>query len=135
MAGTFTDFYISKQALPQSGGKLSSRSTAILDLISKGHSDSQILKNNQGYTRDDICIAANEALILNRNTQTREERVAKIQQRFPRAYERWSSDEEWKIRDLFQQGKTMREIASIVQRQPNAVKSRLERMGLFRQTL
>lgn len=135
MAGTFTDFYISKTALPESGGKLSTRSTAILDLLSKGQSDNQILQNHPAFSREDICMAANEALILNRNTQTREERVAKIQQRYPRAYEKWSSDEEWRIKELFQQGKTMREIASVVQRQPNAVKSRLERMGLFRQTL
>jgi len=135
MAGTFTDFYISKAALPESGGKLSPRSTTILDLISKGQSDVQILQNHSSFTRDDIRTAANEALILNRNTQTREERVAKIQERYPRAYEKWSSDEEWRIKELFQQGKTMREIAAAVQRQPNAIKSRLERMGLFRQTL
>ena len=127
-----SEFYISKTCLPNSGGKLSDRSTVILDMLSQGKFAGEIMEADPNLTADDIKLAATEALILNKNTQTREERVAKIQERYPRAYERWSLEEETRISALFNEGKSMREISSSVQRQPNAVKSRLERLGVIR---
>jgi len=110
---------------------LSPRSICILNLIAQGHSMEQISKTHPQYGPEDVALAASEALVLNRNTLSREERMKKIQQRYARAYEKWTEEEERFIVDLYNEGKTMREIAVISQRQPNAVKSRLERLGLF----
>jgi hypothetical protein len=51
---------------------------------------------------------------------------------YPRAYEKWCPDEEVRVIELYSAGKTLREIAAVVKRQPQAVKLRLQRLGAFR---
>jgi hypothetical protein len=129
MRGLYSEFFVPKGVLPDSGGKLSGRTVVILQKMSRGESDDQILRAHPEFERMDIALAAREALILNGAAKTREERLAKIQQRYPRAYEKWSVEEEERIERLYKEGKTIREIAADCHRQPNAIKSRLERLG------
>ena len=48
----------------------------------------------------------------------------------PRAYEKWSPEEDRRLVDLFESGRSVQQIASELERQPSAVKSRLLRAGL-----
>ena len=48
----------------------------------------------------------------------------------PRAYEKWSLEEDRRLIDLFQSGSSVPQIASDLERQPSAIRSRLVRVGL-----
>jgi DNA-binding NarL/FixJ family response regulator len=50
---------------------------------------------------------------------------------YPRAFATWTASEDRKVLDMFQQGKTMREIAAATQRHPDAIKTRLIYMNVM----
>jgi hypothetical protein len=56
-------------------------------------------------------------------------RMIKICQSYPRAYEPWSAEEEDRLRGQWQRGVNVDTIAAELQRQPSAVNSRLLRLG------
>ncbi len=112
-------------------GKLSEKSLLILAMLSDGSSEETIMEADASICREDIANAAKEALLLNRAAQSRDDRSEKIRRYYPRAFEKWSPDEEKRVIELYNAGKTLREIAAIVERQPNSIKSRLERLGMF----
>jgi predicted transcriptional regulator YheO len=60
------------------------------------------------------------------------QRLEKIKQEFPNAYENWNQDEVALLLKLYSQNKSVNEIAQILKRQPSAIKSRLEKIGLNR---
>ncbi len=62
-----------------------------------------------------------------------EERVAEARKLHPRAFERWSDDEDERLRGLIADGRTLDEIIGILERQPNAVRIRAERLDLLAQ--
>lgn len=49
----------------------------------------------------------------------------------PRAYQRWSEDEDTLLEAGFLQGLTIQELAARLGRQPGAVRSRLQKLGLM----
>lgn len=112
-------------------GKLSEKSLTVMRMFASGLSEDDVLKKDPAIRREHITIAAREALILNNSALTHQEKLDKILQRHPRAYEKWSHDEEQRVLELYKLGKTMREISAAVQRQPTAIKNRLNRLGLF----
>jgi hypothetical protein len=57
--------------------------------------------------------------------------VDEKRQEHPRAYEKWEPVEEDELVWLFEQGKSMNEIAGALSRQPSAIKARLRRLGLI----
>jgi ATP-dependent DNA helicase RecQ len=59
-----------------------------------------------------------------------EERVAEARKTYPRAYEPWTEDEDGRLRSLAGSGATVDAIAVALQRQPNAVRIRAERLGI-----
>jgi ATP-dependent DNA helicase RecQ len=63
-------------------------------------------------------------------TTYHEERVAEARKLHPRAFERWSDEEDARVRALAGERRTLDEIAGILERQPNAVRIRAERLGL-----
>lgn len=56
--------------------------------------------------------------------------VEEIRQEYPKAYAKWTEDEDGVLRDKYLQGDTVDELARIFQRQPNALRSRLRKLGL-----
>lgn len=131
MRGTNSRLYVPKGAMPTSTGKLSDTSADILRMLALGLTKAEMIAMNPLLSESDIAEAAKEALQLNSVAQTQKERQSKIVQRYARAYDKWSSDEESRIAEMFKEGRTLREIAAVVERQPSAVKNRLEKMGLF----
>jgi hypothetical protein len=110
---------------------LSARSATILGLIAAGHSYEQVLATDPELTYLDIFAAAREALeFAGRSDDKYTQRLAAVQQRYPRAYTPWSSEEERQLRQLVEAGCTIKKISAQLERQPSAIRSRMFRLGL-----
>ena len=57
------------------------------------------------------------------------ERLTKIKQIHARAYEKWTQDEDVDLLSLFTKGMPLAQLAAHFQRQPSAIRSRLENVG------
>ena len=58
-------------------------------------------------------------------------RLEEIKKQFPNAYEPWKEEEDIKLKNLYYEKKTINEIAQILSRQPGAIQSRLNKLGLI----
>ena len=111
--------------------KLSDKSRQILTLISAGHSYEQILSLNSGYTYKDIFASAEEALELESSSDSNyQDRLAKIKQKHPNAYEPWTPRQEEIVKQMHKGGAPVKAIASALKRQPGAIESRIRKLGL-----
>jgi uncharacterized protein (DUF433 family) len=108
---------------------LSEKSVTVLRLIADGHSYSQIVDGNPDIKYRDIFDAAEEALRLNDTSSAYEERLESIKKRYPRAYERWTQNEDARLVALHAQGLSVDELATRFQRQPSAIRSRLDKLA------
>ncbi|MEX0751055.1 MAG: ATP-dependent DNA helicase RecQ [Dehalococcoidia bacterium] len=59
-----------------------------------------------------------------------EERIAEARKQHPRAYERWTDEEDVRLRGLIETGRGVDAIVSELQRQPNAIIMRAQRLSL-----
>jgi hypothetical protein len=57
--------------------------------------------------------------------------VEQIRREYPRAYAKWTEEEDIRLRDGYTQGKIINELAKIFQRKPGAIRSRLRKLGLL----
>jgi DNA-binding NarL/FixJ family response regulator len=113
--------------------ELSDKSRVILEAIAEGHSYEQILSSNPKLTYNDIFRAAAEVLeTLDQPAKgkTYEQRMVEIRQAHPRAYEKWSTEEDARLTEFFRKGIVVKEIAKTLQRQPSAIRSRLAKLNL-----
>ncbi len=55
----------------------------------------------------------------------------KIRQKYPRAYVKWSQDEDENLKKEYASGQQIGELVQIFQRQPGAIRSRLQKLGLI----
>lgn len=113
---------------PVTPSTLSSQAIAVLEMIAAGHSYEQIIQAYPGLTYRDIFAAASEALALGESG--RAERIAEIRRRYPRAYEKWTTEEEEQLCTLIAEGRTIASIAGQLKRQAGAIHSRLVKLGL-----
>jgi len=114
---------------------LSEKSRAILEAIAKGHTYEQILVQDLAWTYHDIFQAAAEALEDQRTTaDSKSYDVDEIRHDHPRAYEKWSAEEDKQLSGFFRSGKTVKEIAKALDRQEGAIRSRLAKMNLIAPT-
>ncbi|MGH9800023.1 MAG: hypothetical protein ACRD82_06635 [Blastocatellia bacterium] len=58
-------------------------------------------------------------------------RLDEIKRQYPKAYERWEPEEDRLLKEKFIAGATVNELAALFQRQPNAIRSRLTKLGLM----
>lgn len=110
--------------------RLSLKSEHILTLISQGHTYEQILGMNSNYTYMDIFAAAKEALELSNRKVSKDAGIQKIREQYPRAYEPWTQEEENQLITLYHEGRSTNEISEIMERQPGAIRSRIEKLSL-----
>ena len=111
--------------------KLSPESVAILNCIAKGHTYEQILALHPDFTYLDIFDAAREALELDEQTSvTYEQRLAQIREAYPRAYEKWSYEEDAELERLVRSGRPIADIAGQLERQPSAIRNRIAKRNL-----
>jgi ATP-dependent DNA helicase RecQ len=59
-----------------------------------------------------------------------DERVAEARKLHPRAYEKWSDEEDTRLRRLIESGRDVESIVAELQRQPNAILMRAQRLSL-----
>lgn len=111
--------------------KLSQKSAAVLRLIADGRSYAQIVDSNADITYLDIFAAAEEALGMLESPPEYDERIAKVKQSHPRAYERWTEEEDRELTGMYREGGTVAEMADHLGRQPSAIRSRLKRLNLM----
>ena len=110
---------------------LSADARTILKFIAEGHSYEQILKFNEGLTYLDIFNAAGEALRLDEpNGSSYLRRSSEIRRYHPRAYEKWTPEEDARLAELFRAGTETHCIADDLQRRQSAIRSRLRKLGL-----
>ena len=55
--------------------------------------------------------------------------LASMRRVHPRAYEKWTAEEEANLKALAARGSSIKELAAQIQRQPGAIRSRLARLG------
>jgi hypothetical protein len=110
---------------------LSEKSHAILEAVAKGHTYEQILVQDLAWTYHDIFRAAAEALEASQATNDgKSYDVEEMRHDYPRAYEKWSADEDGKLSEFFRSGKSVRQIAKNPHRQEGAIRSRLVKLNL-----
>jgi DNA-binding NarL/FixJ family response regulator len=109
---------------------ITSKSATVLRLIAEGHSYNQIVELYADLTYLDIFRAAEEALELLVPPAPKDDHLAAVRQKHPRAYEPWLEDEESSLVRLYKEGLSTATIADRLQRQPSAIESRLRRLGL-----
>jgi len=56
--------------------------------------------------------------------------VARILKEHPRAYERWTEEEDQLLKQKFSEGAAVQDLAKFFQRRPSAIRSRLRKLGL-----
>jgi hypothetical protein len=57
--------------------------------------------------------------------------VEQIRREYPKAYVKWIEEEDIRLRNEFARSKTIDELAEIFQRKPDAIRSRLQKLGLL----
>jgi hypothetical protein len=57
-------------------------------------------------------------------------KLDKMRQRYPRAYTPWIAAEDEDLRQRYTLGATLEELATLFQRQPGGIRSRLAKLGL-----
>ncbi len=58
--------------------------------------------------------------------------LSEIKNKYPRAYEKWEKEEDEKLECGFNEGLKIEELSGILGRQPSAVRSRLEKLGILK---
>jgi len=56
--------------------------------------------------------------------------VGQIRRQYPKAYARWTEEEDRSLREAWEQGKMIGELAGQFGKQPGAIQSRLRKLGL-----
>ena len=122
--------------------------TDVLDMISQGFGYNQILEKFPELSLGDVLVSAKFAADFLRQYVTADETIeiegeivvathnrriinlTEIRKKHPRAYEKWESPEDNELVTFYQGGKKVDEIAQLLQRQPGAIRSRLDKLGL-----
>ena len=103
----------------------------VLSLIAEGRSYEQIVSLYPDLTYKDVFRAAEEAVkVISSPKSSYQVRLGEIKRQHPRAYEKWTEIEEDRVRQMHTEGKSDREIADELHRQPSAISSRIPKLGL-----
>ncbi|MEA3200302.1 MAG: hypothetical protein QOE90_1730 [Thermoplasmata archaeon] len=107
-------------------------SRAILYLLYEGHTHEEILALHPTLTRDDIARAAGEGLAALETqgaarVESRAERIARVRVTCPNAFFPWAKEDDVLLLRLRDAGRTLRQIAAELGRQPGAIRLRLEK--------
>lgn len=104
----------------------------ILRMLSEGRTQEEVLRLRPELTKEDLAAAAAAALeamegAKERRGESRQERVARLRQTHPRAYEPWTDEEDARLLRRHDEGARIAELAREMGRPPAAVRARLDR--------
>lgn len=123
--------------------------TEVLDLVGEGHTYEQILRIHLNLTMADIMAIAkfasdvisgyvtSDGLIkVNHNTEfrlsgNRAFNLTEMRKEHPKAFVKWTTNEDNQLMALFKKGEGISQIAKIHQRKPGAIRARLDKLGLL----
>ena len=116
--------------------KLTSKAVAVLLMVAEGHTYEQVLAAYPALTYLDIFQAAQEALALlgEGSLSGYLKRIAEIKKANPRAYEKWTEEEDVKLIQEVKDGIPMKMIAQAHERQPSAIRSRMVKLNLVEES-
>lgn len=106
---------------------------AILGLLAEGATLDDIYDDHPALTPLDVQAAASEALRALTEAprvETREERVARVRERHPHAFEPWTERDDAHLVAEFAHGATVAALARAFGRPPGAIRQRLEKLGV-----
>lgn len=121
----------------------------VLTLIAKGHSYKQVLETHPQLSLGDIMLSARVALDLIGRVRMVEKElkvegemkftvkggqfksVDELKQDHPRAFEKWTDQEEQDVARMFKAGDSIKVIAEKLQRSFGSIKARLIKLGLI----
>jgi len=63
-------------------------------------------------------------------TESHQERLQRIKAQFPNAYEPWSAEDDERLKSSSEKGMSIDALAKTLQRQPGAIRSRLNKLGI-----
>lgn len=124
--------------------------TDVLDMISQGFRYNQILEKFPKLSLGDVFVSAKFAADFLRQYVTADDTIevegevvvvahnrriinlTEIRKEHPRAYEKWEPSEDNELIAFYRSGKKIAEIAELLQRQPGAIRSRLNKLGMVK---
>ena len=117
---------------------ITTKSYEILKAIAHKYSYGQIIREEIAGNYQEICNAAGEALAVQNILHPRtcdgvrhfSAYQINIRKTHPRAYDKWTDQEDDQLRQLFESKASFEEIAKIHQRQPSGIHNRLATFGL-----
>jgi DNA-binding NarL/FixJ family response regulator len=122
------------------------RVTDVMEMIARGYSYECIMKEYPDLTMSEIMASARTAAELLSKCVTVDDPIkidseikiiahngklqtlTELRKKYPRAYEKWTEDEEKQVVSLYRSGKRIGEIAELLQRQRGAIRGRLEKL-------
>jgi hypothetical protein len=111
--------------------RLSDQAVTILGLIAEGRSYDQILSRNPSFTYAHIFESAKEALLICAPLRSAPKiTLEQRRERYPRAYEKWTKEEDNSLRLHVGRGETVARIADHLRRNRGAIRSRIVKLGL-----
>jgi len=108
--------------------ELDLKSTAILWLLSEGHSSVEILESHPELDREDVAAAAQLALDIVKRPREAGNYVDAVRKNHPHAYAPWTPESDSELARLHREGSSRAEIARRLGRRPNAIAKRLEKL-------
>jgi hypothetical protein len=124
-------FFLGEADMIEPRPQLSAKAIAVLEMIAAGSSYEQILAAYPDLTYLDIFHAASEALdVMSPPRAIPSGPFADIRKTSPRAYEKWTANEERQLRGFIDSGLNVAQIANRLQRQRSAIRSRIARLDL-----
>lgn len=110
-------------------------SRAILYLLYEGRAADEIFQMHPNLTAFDLARAAGEGLRAleeeaKLRVETRDERIARIRQRHPRAFLPWSEEEDARLALRWQEGASVAELMRALARPRGAITMRIEKLAL-----
>lgn len=113
---------------------LGKRSPTSGEELSGGHNSTQHIHstvNPKEHSRPSLSEARREE----QDSTSRKKKsysVEEIRKTYARAYQPWTSDEEDRLKESYQMGMTIDNLATSFQRKPGGIRSRLKKMGLLK---
>lgn len=111
---------------------LSSKAANIVKMIVGGRNYTQVIAADPNIRAKDLFDAVKLAVLMKTDGAqpgAYAQHLAAIRAEWPRAYEKWTPDEDERLRSMHGNGIPLEEIAGVLQRQVSAIRSRLMKLS------
>jgi len=100
-------------------------------ITSKGKEYLQQSAENLKPKLDELLRLNTRLIELQISLRARSHSIEEIRKQYSRAYEKWTSEEDENLENEFKKGHSVIKLAGLFQRQPGAIRSRLNRLELL----